>query len=250
MDVNLPLLLETGTRVDRARQPVARTGLENDMSNIIVTGAFGSLGRAVIAELGARNYGIAAIDLAPAPDDVPDVMALSGVDLTDAHSVVAAFDAVARQLGSIDGLVNVAGGFVWQLVAGAGIAHWEVMQRINLHTAVLASQAVLNHLQTGAIVNVGAAGAVNPAAGMGAYAAAKAGVMALTESLAEELKPHVRVNAVLPTILDTPANRNDMPEADHASWVQPAAAAKVIAYLLSDDAAAVTGAGIRLSLPG
>jgi NAD(P)-dependent dehydrogenase (short-subunit alcohol dehydrogenase family) len=220
------------------------------MSNIIVTGAFGTLGRAVIAELGARGYGIAALDLAPAPDDVADVMALGGVDLTDADSVATAFDAVAQQLGSIDGLVNVAGGFVWQLVAGTGIAQWEAMQRINLHTAVLASQAVLKHMQAGAIVNVGAAGAVSPAAGMAAYAAAKAGVMALTESLADELKPHVRVNAVLPTILDTPANRNDMPEADHAAWVRPAAAAKVIAFLLSDDAAAVTGAGIRLSLPG
>lgn len=220
------------------------------MGNIVVTGAFGALGRAVVAELSARGFRTAAIDLAPAPHAESDVLALGGIDLTDAKAVAAAFDAVARQLGSIDGLVNVAGGFAWELVAGAGIAQWEAMQRINLHTAVLSSQAVLKQMQAGAIVNVGAAGAVNPAAGMAAYAAAKAGVMALTESLAAELKPHVRVNAVLPTILDTPANRHDMPDADHTAWVQPAAAAKVIAFLLSDDAAAVTGSGIRMSLPG
>jgi len=103
----------------------------------------------------------------------------------------------------------------------------------------------------GAIVNVGAAAAADSAMGMAPYAASKAGVMALTQGLADELRDKgIRVNAVLPTIIDTPTNRKDMPEADTAAWVKPEAAAKVIAFLLSDESACVTGVGIKLSLAG
>ena len=119
------------------------------------------------------------------------------------------------------------------------------MFHINLATALSMTRAALPHLKSakGAIVNVGANAAAKAAAGMGAYTASKAGVHKLTESLAEELKDEgVRVNAVLPSILDTPANRADMGEADAARWVTPAALAKVIAFLLSADAAPITGA--------
>ena len=95
----------------------------------------------------------------------------------------------------------------------------------------------------GAIVNIGAAASIKAAMGMGAYAASKAGVARLTEALAEELKDAgVRVNAVLPSIIDTPANRKDMPDADFTRWVTPEALANVIAFLLSPEASAVTGA--------
>ena len=123
---------------------------------------------------------------------------------------------------------------------------------MNLRSAALSCRAALKHLRAGAaIVNVGAAAAANAATGMAPYAASKAGVMALTQSLADELKAKgVRVNAVLPTIIDTPANRNDMPDADRSAWVRPEAAARVIAFLLSDDAGCVTGTGIPLTLAG
>jgi len=115
---------------------------------------------------------------------------------------------------------------------------------MNVLTAAAASKAALPHLASGggAIVNVGANGAVKAAAGMGPYAASKAGVHRLTESLAEEWKGKVRVNAILPSILDTPANRADMPKADPSDWVSPAEAAAVILFLASDAASAVTGA--------
>jgi NAD(P)-dependent dehydrogenase (short-subunit alcohol dehydrogenase family) len=103
----------------------------------------------------------------------------------------------------------------------------------------------------GAIVNVGAAAAANPATGMAPYTASKAGVAALTASLADELRGRsVRVNAVLPTIIDTPANRADMPDADTSAWVKPSSIARVIAFLISPEAGSITGASVPLSLAG
>ncbi|HWU79469.1 MAG TPA: SDR family oxidoreductase, partial [Caulobacter sp.] len=122
---------------------------------------------------------------------------------------------------------------------------WERLHRLNLMTALNASKAALPHLVArgaGRIVNVGANGAVKAATGMGAYAASKAGVHRLTEALAEEYKGRVTVNAVLPSIIDTPVNRADMPDADFATWVSPEELAAVILFLASSEASAVTGA--------
>src|SRR4029077_12641242 len=120
--------------------------------------------------------------------------------------------------------------------------------RINLRTAVAASKAALPFLaqsQSASIVNIGAMGAVKAGIGMGAYAASKAGVAKLTEALAEELKDKgITVNALLPSIIDTPVYRADMPHADFTRWVAPAALADVILFLASDAARAITGASI------
>ncbi len=216
---------------------------------VIVTGASGALGRAVVARLKADGVVVAAVDAAPSVEIEADLV-LSGVDLADAPSVGAAFDTVVAALGSVTGLANVAGGFVWEPVVGSDAETWDRMFRTNLLTAALASRSALPHLlkQGGAIVNVGAAGAIDPATGMAPYAASKAGVMALTRSLADEVRGKgVRVNAVLPTILDTPTNRRDMPDVDPAGWIRPADAAEVIAFLLSDASVAVNGAGIALA---
>jgi len=223
------------------------------MANIIVAGGFGALGRAVVALLIERGNRVGVIDMAPAPDGTAADPAIGGVDLADEGAVTAAFAQAASAFGTIDGLVNVAGGFVWETIAAGGPDSWDRMYRMNLRTAAVSCAGVLPHLAVAgaAIVNVGAAAASNVATGMASYAASKAGVMALTEGLADELKPRgIRVNAVLPTIIDTPTNRADMSDADVSSWVRPEAAARVIAFLLSPDAGAITGAGIRLSLAG
>ena len=123
---------------------------------------------------------------------------------------------------------------------------WDRMQALNLTTALNASRAALSYLKAasdGRIVNVGSAAALKPGAGMGAYGTAKLGVHALTQALAEELKTtSVTVNAVLPSIIDTPANRKDMPDADPAAWVAPADLAAVILFLASPESRAMTGA--------
>ncbi|WP_062099305.1 SDR family NAD(P)-dependent oxidoreductase [Caulobacter sp. CCH5-E12] len=221
------------------------------MTNVvIVTGASGALGRAVVMRLKADGFAVAAVDAAPVMEIDADLV-LPKVDLADAAAVGAAFEAVASTLGSVNGLANIAGGFVWEPVVGGEAGTWDRMFRTNLLTAALASRAALPSLlkQGGAIVNVGAAGAIDPATGMAPYAASKAGVMAMTRSLAAELRgTGVRVNAILPTILDTPTNRQDMPDANPAEWIKPADAAEVIAFLLSDAAVAINGSGITLAV--
>jgi NAD(P)-dependent dehydrogenase (short-subunit alcohol dehydrogenase family) len=153
--------------------------------------------------------------------------------------------------GGIDALINIAGGFRWETVRAGSLDTWDLMYRINVRTAVAASQAALPHLLAsgdGRIVNIGAAGALKAAAGMGAYAASKAGITKLTEALADELKDQgVTVNALLPSIIDTPANRADMPGADSTRWVKPEQLAGTIAFLLSEPARAITGALIPVT---
>ena len=124
------------------------------------------------------------------------------------------------------------------------------LYNINVLTALNASRAALAHLgrsPAGRIVNIGAMGALHAGAGMGPYAASKAGVHRLTEALAAELKGRITVNAVLPSTIDTAANRASMPKADFAKWVRPKELADVILFLASDAASAVTGALLPVS---
>lgn len=218
--------------------------------NVVVTGGFGILGRAVGTLLCQRGARVALLDRAAVPNDLDaDIhhSALGGIDLADPEAANDAMDTLSKRLGSIHALVNVAGGFNWETVEAGAIDTWDQLYAINLRTAVISTQAVLPHLLAangaGRVVNVGALAALKAGLGMGAYAASKAGVARFTEALAEELKDKgVTVNAVLPSIIDTPGNRADMPDADVGRWVPPEALAAVIAFLLSDDAAAVTGA--------
>ena len=211
-----------------------------------MTGAFGALGREVAEAAIEAGYNVAAIDFAPAPIADAKTMALGGVDLADPAQTAAAVASVVERFGRIDVLFNIAGGFRFETVAESSVAAWEQMHRINLLTALSASMAALPHLAAsgaGAIVNVGAGAAVKAGAGMGAYAASKSAVHRLTEALAEEWKGRgVTVNAVLPSILDTPANRADMPKADFSKWVAPRDLAAVMLFLAGPTARAVTGA--------
>lgn len=217
---------------------------------LVITGGHGVLGRAVLEAAVADGLNVAVIDHAQGRTAPDGVLELGGVDLTDGAAAEQAMAAVVERFGRIDALLNIAGGFVWQTVDDAEPA-WDQMYALNVTTALNASRAALPHLKRsdeGRIVNVGAAGALKSAAGMGAYAAAKSGVHRLTESLAEELKSaSVTVNAVLPSILDTDQNRKDMPDADPGQWVRPADLARVMLFLASPDSRAITGALIPVT---
>jgi NAD(P)-dependent dehydrogenase (short-subunit alcohol dehydrogenase family) len=219
---------------------------------VIVTGGFGVLGRAVAEAALAAGAFVAIPGREPA-EKIPArdrLLVLGGVDLTDSAASKQAFAAAAARFGKIDGLANVAGGFRWQTLGDGDLSGWTEQFAMNLLTAATATKAALPYLRAsqGAIVNVASAPAKKAGAGMGAYAASKAGVLRLTESLAEEEKnAGVRVNAVLPTIIDTPRNRADMPKADFSRWVKPEDIAKTILFLLSSDATAITGAEILIA---
>jgi NAD(P)-dependent dehydrogenase (short-subunit alcohol dehydrogenase family) len=218
---------------------------------IVITGALGALGRVVVETALARGARVAGIDHAAShAPATPERIELGGVDLSDSAQAKKAIDAAAVHFGRMDALVNIAGGFIYEMVADGNIGGWQRMHALNLLTALNASHAALPHLaksQAARIVNIGAMGALQAGAGMGPYAASKAGVHRLTEALAAEHKGKVTVNAVLPSTIDTPANRADMPKSDFSKWVRPQELAEVILFLVSDAASAVTGALIPVA---
>jgi NAD(P)-dependent dehydrogenase (short-subunit alcohol dehydrogenase family) len=213
---------------------------------VIVTGAKGALGRVVADVAAARGALVAGIDHAPSQDPATaSRIEIGGVDLTDATQAKKAIDAVTAQFGRLDALINIAGGFAYETLAEGDPKTWQRMYALNVMTALNAARAAIPHLaasSAGRIVNVGAMGAIQAGAGMGAYAASKAGVHRLTEALAAEWKGKITVNAVLPSTIDTAANRAGMPNADFAKWVRPQELADVILFLASEAASAVTGA--------
>jgi len=224
---------------------------------IVVTGALGALGSVVAESAAKRGASVALLDHAPsAPDGLAERLGgnahiLGGVDLTSAEAAETAMTSVKAKFGRLDALFNIAGGFQWETVEGGKDESWERMYALNLMTALNACRAALPFLiesGAGRIVNVGAQSALHAASGFGPYAASKSAVHRLTETLANELKQKsVTVNAVLPSIIDTAANRRDMPEADFDRWVKPEELAAVMLFLASDEAKAVTGALIPVA---
>lgn len=218
---------------------------------LVITGGFGSLGSAAGALAIQRGANVALVDRAPtavfkqASAYSTNGMMLGDVDITNIDDATKAMAAVAERFGAIDGILNIAGGFVWETFADNELGNWDFMYQINVKTCVTATRAVLPHLlkNGGAIVCISAGPAVKGALGMAPYAASKAGVARFAESLSEEVKDkNVRVNAVMPSIIDTPANRKDMPDADYSKWVSPEDLSKVLLFLVSDEARAITGA--------
>jgi NAD(P)-dependent dehydrogenase (short-subunit alcohol dehydrogenase family) len=222
----------------------------------VITGGFGALGAVVAAAAIERGFRVAVLGhSADAPAGLAAQLGSSawlfgGVDLADEAAATRAMRAVAERFGRIDALLNIAGGFRWIKVEDSHASDIEFLFRMNVQTAANAIRAAIPALKTspaGRIVNVGALAAEKASAGMGPYAASKAAVLRLTEALSEELRdPGVTVNAVLPSIIDTPQNRADMPTADFSRWVAPADLAEVMLFLASEKARAVTGALIAV----
>lgn len=224
---------------------------------VMVAGGTGGLGRAVclaFLEAGAR---VAvpfhrAEEFAALEGEAGEAAArLKGMaaDVTDPHAARGAVETVLEEWGRLDAVVNTVGGYaggtpLWETTAET----FERMVDLNLRTGYALARAAIPAMlerKSGAFVNVAARAAVDHAAGASAYAATKAGAVALMDSLAADLKgTGVRVNSILPSIIDTEANRKAMPKADFTKWPKPEALARVILFLCSEDAAVVHGAAI------
>jgi len=196
----------------------------------VVTGGKGALGGAVVGWLEARGAIV----------HVPDI---ATVDLSNEPEAAAYFAALPPLWASI----QLAGGFAMAPIADTSLADFEHMWRINTVTCFLSCREAVRSIRRagggGRIVNVAARPAVTPTPGMTGYVASKAGVAAITQALAAELvADRILVNAVLPSVIDTPANRAAMPSADHAAWPKPAELAEVIGFLASPSNALTSGA--------
>ena len=224
----------------------------------IITGGAGGLGAAVVTTfLGAGARVIVPVesesDLAKLREraHIPASAPLGGerLELTDETAVRASYARVAREHGGLDILVNLAGGFAGgQPVHETPWSLWQQQLDVNLKTAVLSCAAAVPHLLArggGAIVNVGTRTATQPAAHLAAYAASKRAVLQLTEALAAELRDgNVTANAILPSVIDTAANRRGNPDADYSAWVTPQEIARVILFLVGPDARVISGAAV------
>jgi NAD(P)-dependent dehydrogenase (short-subunit alcohol dehydrogenase family) len=219
----------------------------------LITGAAGNLGRAVAAAFASAGASLILMDQheeslrsAFGSEEKGKLLALA--DLRDAQSVARALPAGAR----IDVLCNIAGGFrMGHPVHETPEDTWELMLGLNAKSVINCARAVVPGMLAagyGKIISIAALAGLSGKANMGAYSASKSAVIRLTESMSAELRDKgINVNCVLPSIIDTPQNRADMPKADPRRWVAPEALAEVVLFLASDSARAIHGAAIPVS---
>jgi NAD(P)-dependent dehydrogenase (short-subunit alcohol dehydrogenase family) len=214
---------------------------------VLITGGAGALGQTVVPTFVSTGASIVLGDLHPV--QAPGVTALKA-DFTDHAQVRGLVDEVIRTAGRIDALINLVGGFAAGRVVDTDAALWQRMLTMNLTSAFLLSQAVLPTMlqrSEGRIVHVAARAALEPFAGAAAYIVSKTGLIGLVRTLSSELEGSgVTVNAVLPSTIDTPANRGAMPTADPSKWARPESIARTLTFLASDAASQINGALIPI----
>jgi NAD(P)-dependent dehydrogenase (short-subunit alcohol dehydrogenase family) len=224
---------------------------------VLVAGGTGGLGRAVSLAFLKEHSRVIVTYIKQEEMDALKALAAENashvegynVDVTDEAEVSKLVDGIVERYGRLDALVNTVGGYA------GGVKLWELdtkvfdqMLALNLRSGYALSRAaarVMLKQGSGAIVNVAAKAAIDHGAGASAYAASKAAAVAMMDSLAEDLKGSgVRVNSILPSIIDTEANRKAMPKADFAKWPKAEDIARVILFLCSDDAKVIHGAAV------
>ena len=215
---------------------------EADMARTaLITGATGGLGGAVVERFAADGWNVVGVDKRPGEDR--DAVRFVEADLFDPAEVGRA---VGEAGGELKAVVNLVGGFAQGgRVHETSIEEFERQFTLNLRPTYLVTAAAIPRLQRGTIVCVGTRAALRPFPGAAGYVASKAALLALVRALDTEYRDEgIRINAVLPSVIDTPANRAAMPDADHASWVGPAEIAEVIHFLSSDASSPISGAEI------
>ena len=220
----------------------------------IITGGTGALGRAVVSaflEEGATVVSTYIVD-----EELKEIssmiknpsLALIKSDVTKEKQVAKVVKKTLERFRRIDVLINIVGAFAYAMIQDTDEATWDRMMNINLKSTFLCSKAVLPQMieqNYGKMINISSRPALKGSAGVGAYAASKAGVLNLTETIADEVRDYdINVNAILPSTIDTPANRRAMPKADFSKWVKPEEIATVMIFLASDDSKRISGAGI------
>ncbi len=223
---------------------------------MIVTGAAGNLGRATALRLAGQGLNLVCVDrtaeaLNAMVQTLPanaNVLTFAGAYLSNPAVAQAMVEAATDSFGGVDGLINTVGGFATGPVNGDALDQWDLMLNLNARVALVTSIAVLPTMQAaryGRIVHIAAAPGLKAGANQAAYAASKAAVLRLTESIAAEHRGNrITANCILPGTIDTPQNRAAMPDAKVSDWVSPDAIARLIAFLVSSEAAVVTGAAI------
>lgn len=218
---------------------------------ILITGACGALGSAIaetFAEAGATACGT---DIIPPDDDNaqidPDAIQYYQGDFTNETDVESVISDVIADHDKLTGLCNIAG--TWKggtPIENTDVNTFDMLFNVNLKTMFLASKHAIPHLRdtNGAIVSVSARSSLEGGEGDGPYRASKAGVRLLTETIAEENTGDLRANAIMPSVIDTPMNREMMPDADHSTWVDPYDIADVVLFLCSNEAGVTSGAAV------
>ena len=231
----------------------------SDQKVALITGATGGVGEVVSAHMAKAGYRLTLT--ARSEDDLTALVSKLEIpkervmthtaDLTNSESVQKLVEAVEARWGGVDILVNIAGG--WRGGKPLGEVtddEWDATLRLNLHTAFLVNRAVLPHMVEkgwGRIINFSSKAAVSPGPRQAAYNVAKAGVISLTESIAAEYRRKgIAANAILPSIIDTPANRTAMPDADFSRWVRPEELAKLILFLCTEEGGSLNGASVPM----
>jgi len=212
---------------------------------VVMAGGGGALGQSVVPAFSRAGARVILVERQP-PSGLMQVQLAVKADVTDENDVRRAVAGVIEREGRIDGLVNLVGGFAMGRVVETDASVWQRMLALNLTAAFFVSKAVLPHMlerQAGRIVHVAARAAVEPFPGAAAYITAKAGLVALIRTLALELAGSgVTINGVLPSTIDTPANRKSMPDANPSKWAKPESIAQLLIFLASEEAGQLNGA--------
>jgi len=212
---------------------------------ILLTGSKGGLGSVVTPILSGAGATLIVVDRLLS-QDIIDRRGGFRADVTNESEVTRVVADTVRQAGRIDGLINLVGSFAPGSAVDTDAAKWQTMLSLNVTSAFLLSRAVIPHMtarRSGRLVHIAARAALEPFPGAAAYLVAKAALVSLIRVLALELRgAGVTVNGILPGTIDTPANRESMPQADRSTWVKPESIAQVLVWLMSDDTAAINGA--------